>query len=343
MKAVMPGPDAPYQACSPREIAELFGVAAARVEAWLAAGLPQDDGLIDPMTACNWITLGPLAEAPVLSRRWRSYLAWFRPFVEGRDEARTVRWEREHAIFLPRDCRDLSWWLPEPIQHDRQQVGQPTAWSRAVSQSDTHSRIDIAEPSTTERMTGTCTVRVEPSRVGEDAVAALAELRAAVAEWIQEFTYIYRRHAHGDGDPAAAPRVGTCLDCALGFARHCAAAGWRWRLMAGVVARDEVSNAHYWLEVSDGGTWYPVDPSLPAIARMLGEDPAPWIAAYTGGCDARRILLAQDPHPLGDQDMPVFCSMSPGEAVVTHSDERCDAWGCIDWVLGATSGSFSLV
>jgi hypothetical protein len=78
-----------------------------------------------------------------------------------------------------------------------------------------------------------------------------------------------------------------------------------------------------------------VDPSLPAIARMLGADWRSVARAYAGGCDARRVQLS--PQPISEAiGGPTVASLI-GEATV----DGVNAWACIDWVCGDCSAEFA--
>ena len=118
-------------------------------------------------------------------------------------------------------------------------------------------------------------------------------------EFVHEYRYGYRHHHFADGhirEPVL--EYGTCLDACLGFARRLTAEGREWRLLSGIFSRDDVANPHYWLQVhSVQRYWIDVDPTMPAIARMLGLDWQQWLWAYCGATDCRRIVLASHEPP----------------------------------------------
>ena len=161
-------------------------------------------------------------------------------------------------------------------------------------------------------------------------------LQAVVEPLVAEFRYEYRRHDHAERT-AEAPLTGTCLDCALALLRALRAAGRAADLEGGIVARSDIANAHYWVVVeTTGGRRIPIDPSIPAIARMLGADWRAWTRAYLGAIDARRITLSSraSAWPAADRR---FVDPVPGEA-------WCDQgglWACQDWVCGRTLADFT--
>jgi hypothetical protein len=117
------------------------------------------------------------------------------------------------------------------------------------------------------------------------------------------------------------------------------AKGWPARLVGGIVPRDDLVNPHFWVEVQLGESWLPIDPTLPAIARMLGEDWRAWVHAWTGACDGRRIRLWTGPSSLTDLRCPGE-SAACGEITGCVGGQPIDGWHCLDVVCGETSGSF---
>lgn len=350
-----PGRQEPYAPHSADGIAELFGVGVERVADWLDQGLEQDrNGLIDVFSCCNWLSWGRLDEVPVLARRWRSFLRWFEPFVAGRDRQRRVRWRRRHRLFLPDlAVPTLDWYLPDPHEHgERQRVLAVTPLRCGGIAAERHARegyqrLRLVQPEETPECEGLAEVVLAPQRVLDQGEAEHATLLRLLEDHVAEFRYLYRRHVHADDVTTAAAwfPFGTCLDCALGLGARLAESGRRWRLCGGIVCSDAIANPHYWIEVeAAGGRRVPLDPSLPAIARMLGADWRAWARAYTGGCDARRITLALGPNPLAERLERAFVSLVPGEAVATRrvGSTSC-AWPCIDWVCGWTGGTFEPV
>lgn len=340
MRELEPGPDQPYPPGDAATIGDLFGVDVEAVARWLDQGLPTEaDGRVDPMVCCNWLSWGRLDRCPALARRWRAYLACFEPHRSGRDERLLHRWDRRHALYLPGPVTGLRWWLPGPRGRGTQAVaadhgldgdGLTTAvrsaggWLLAADAAD--GVVEVSGAAEVE----VSTWRVDPPAAESEALLAL------VAEVVGGFRYEYRRHAHADRSAPAGG--GTCLDCAVATASALEAAGWRCTLEGGIVARSDIANAHYWVVVTlDDGRAAPIDPSIPAIARMLGEDWHAWLGAYLGAIDARRICLGS-----ADEDWPSnaarFVHPVPGEA-------WCDQgglWGCQDWVCGRTLAGFSV-
>lgn len=335
-----PGPDQPYPPQDAAALGELFGVDAAAVRRWIDAGLtPLADGRIDPMTACNWLSWGRLERSPALARRWRRWQACFEPHRLGLTERVEYRWRRHHALYLPRPVTCLRWWLPDPVDRGVQVCGRavPLAGSAlAVEPEAGGTSLRAEAASAVLEVAGEARVRVATWRV-ELPPSLRVELRDVTEAVVGAFRYEYRRHSHGDGQ-VDAPWTGTCLDCALVLKRTLEERGHACALEGGVVARDEIANPHYWVVVSDP-QWgvIPIDPSIPAIVRMLGGEWRDWIPAYLGAIDARRITLSSGTRswPGGDER---FLDPVPGEA-------WCDQgglWECQDWVCGRTRAGFDV-
>jgi hypothetical protein len=341
VNAFGPGPAEPYPAADATAIADLFGVDAAAVAGWLDDGLPHAGDLIDPMVCTNWLSWGRLDRAPILARRWHVYLAGFRAHRQGQAARHRVTWNRSHTLYLPEAVISADWWLPDPIACDWQQLEQCGDLSDLRARSAGGQWLCRSEPSTTWEVHGSATV-VVASQHGNCDAAVVSAMRDVVAE----FRYGYRRHErherHERDEPRQVRKEGTCLDCALALGSHLSSLGRAWQLCAGLTARSAVANAHYWLLVEQaGGGWVPVDPSIPAIARMLGDDWQQWIDAYAGSLDAWRVTLAcAELTPAGAEQ---FVSVVPGQASAAMAGgEMCDAWACIDWVCGETVASFSI-
>lgn len=332
-----PGSSHPHPPLTPSALAGWLGVSRRQVAVWGEAGLPiQDDGRHDPFAACNWVVWHRLAEAPALARRWRTYLNHFRRSWK----LRRLVWNRTHHLYLPPGpVRDLCWCLPGPIDHPGiQQILAPGTLEGPAGpacQTAGGWRLDLPHADGPQVCRGRATVICRPVTAVDPAVGA--HLARLVAPLVDGFSYGYRhREPVCDGPPDQ----GDCLDCALALGRLLTADGWTWRLVGGLVAHPVVANPHFWLEVAAGSAgWIPVDASLPAIARMLGEDPRPWIHRLSGTCDAGRIILSVDPAPESDG----FPSATPGQArAILPDGTPVEAWPCLDWVGGDCTAEFTL-
>jgi hypothetical protein len=349
---VMPGVAHPHPPLTLSGLARFTHVDERVVRGWLAAGLPVTaDGRIDPFAAANWLSWGHFDECPALARRWRTYLVWFAPFVAGQDRARRLRWERTHGLYLPRIAGRLEWWLPRPSPTSGQTVADEALLSAAglvTAQADGwwHLSGDLGDEVPVAN--GMVTVGLSPQTVltpGDAEHAALVPLVEAVAG---TFRYEYRHHVVGEyaavfaGQAAPVARAGgSCLDCALALAARLAERGRPWRLIAGLVADSRIANPHFWIECEvTGGRWAPLDPSLPAIVRMVGGDWRAAARAWTGALDARRITLGVVGAGLAGVPGGVTVGSLMGEAVI---DGARNAWPCIDWVCGDCEAGFSEV
>ncbi|TVR14662.1 MAG: transglutaminase domain-containing protein [Planctomycetota bacterium] len=341
---VLPGSADPLPDVFPAALAEHYGVSLDQVIAWCDAGLAQErDGRLNPFTVCNWLSQGRLHLAPALARRWRSYLQWFRPFVQGRDEQRVYRWQRQHRCFFSVPPVQWHWWLPlvpntayqycledrlERAQRCR--VGGVSVWRL---QGTAEEALDVQ---------GHCSVRVESVRALPPDNAEYQSLYAIAEEFVSTFTYGYRRHRrHAHGLECSEDGSGSCLDAALILAQRYRSAGRPATIVGGIIANDALANPHFWVEVGTCHGPTVVDPSIPAIAKMLGEDWQAWLAAYVGGMDARRITLARGMSPLPGV-LPHTFNWSIGEVMVQDAAGSWrNAWPCIDWVCGECQGIFN--
>lgn len=334
MTPIGPGDAQPYPVVDAAAIAELFAVPVDAVHRWQQRGLPVAADGIDPMACCNWLSWGRLHEAPALARRWRAYLATFAAHRRGERRRHRITWDRRHSLYLPAAVTGAArWWLPSPLPataSQRRHTETPLApGARFQDGGQLLERGPAARPWTVH---GRATVTVATHLGASDTTLA-----AVVRELVAEFRYGYRRH---DPDEPRRSRLdGTCLDCALALGARLDGIGRPWRLCGGLTARTAISNAHFWLEVAVAHReWTPVDPSIPAVARMLGVDWEPWVDAYLGAVDARRITLACAAVPAVGPPSPV-----PGRATVQLADGTArDAWPCIDWVCGETAASFTV-
>jgi hypothetical protein len=351
---IAPGPAHPHPPFDDAGLAGFAQVDADTVRGWRAAGMPTDAaGRTDPFTCLNWLSWGHLELYPALARRWRTYLRWFAPFVAGEDRPRRMRWQRTHRLFLPPNLHlaGLTWWLPTVPDHTGQAVQGEQTLAADGMRTEVEAGFFRLTGATEAPARGEVEVALTPYRAlvpGDGDHAALADLLEQVAA---EFHYEYREHTPWEypaaaADPAPRPSTrwaGSCLDCAQTLARLVEARGRPWRLVGGIVAHDAIANPHFWIEVDSTAGWTPLDPSLPAIARMLGADWRPFARAYAGGLDARRVTVA-----VGDQGrsgVPGGATLGSaiGEAVVTLEGQTRNAWPCLDWVTGECTATFTTV
>lgn len=344
-----PGPRDPYPITDAAGIADSYAVSTAVVQQWRDAGCPTEpDGGFDPMAVCNWLSWGRLDQAPALARRWRTFLNWFAGGTRSGEIGRCYALTQQRQLLVPHDDLAWQWQVPVPIAHGAvQSVSGQSVSGESVAQAGRSAQAwELQAASAIGRgcgaaelsVTSTVTVQAQP------ATEALAALVPLVTELVAGFTYGYRRHTP-DGRCFAA--AGTCLDLAATLRDRLLATGRACRLIAGLIPRDDLANPHYWLEVETrSGGWAVVDPSLPAIARMLDADWQTWIRMCTGGCDARRVVLAVAE---ADESVATLLQRSPGAVTVTNggsgagsaasttscSDIGPTAWACQDWVCGA--------
>ncbi len=354
-----PGTAHPHPPLAAEDLAERLSVSTPEVLSWLKEGLPAQGGLIDPFAAANWLCWGRLERCPLLARRWQAYLRWFAPHVHGQDAPARYRVTQDHRLYLPHAVPGLSWYVPRiPVCQDQPEARVVERLSpRASGSPETTTvgpfeRFTWSEPIAAPRVVGETEVLVTPRPLDLfPDHRMLVELVAALAN---EFRYEYRHHlpAEDPRDPLPIGRdgiSGSCLDCALELGRRLDELGRPWRLCTGIIANSVVANPHFWLKVDTTIGWVPVDPSLPAIARMLGADWMAYVDAYVGGCDARRITLAE-----GTLHLPMIpggatVGSSIGEAIADAPDDaagkpgvaKLNAWACIDWVCGDCSWSFA--
>ncbi len=360
-----PGAAHPHPPLGIGELARFLHVAPLTARRWLDQGLPRlPDGRIDPFTAANWLAWGHLDDCPTLARRWRNYLTFFAPFAAGQERARRLRWTRHHRLCLPGPAAALDWWLPRVPSRPGQQVhgaqglaGDGLACT--VHESFLHLR-SVAVDFTTQ-VSGAVDVALTPRTVLAAGDPGHAELAALVTEVAGAFRYEYRHHDVGEYvgalgwipgapllDAALVPTTGSCLDLALTLATRLTARSRPWRLCSGIIAATHLANPHFWIEAEParGGEWIPLDPTLPALVRMMGGEWRALAARYAGACDARRVCLRVGDPLVRDPllaDIPGGASLDGtiGEAVATMSDgRRLNAWPCIDWVGGECEAEF---
>lgn len=357
---VHPAAAHPHPPLPAEDLADRLGVSTAAVLAWIKEGLPQQGGLVDPFACANWLSWGRLDRCPALRRRWQSYLRWFEPHLHAADAPQRYRARQEHTLFLPRPVTELAWFLPRPAVTTCQPQVQQVAPPRAVTTSAEAPAPEAAEAplacaagpfwrlvwpqgtATPPRIACEWAVQVVPHPV--DVVPDHAELLALVRALVADFRYEYRHHQPQDERTPTRIRderlSGSCLDCALELGRRLSERGRAWKLCHGVVASSAVANPHFWLKVDTTTGWLPVDPTLPAIARMLGADWERYCDAYVGGCDARRITLSETDTPVPGVPGGSSLGSRIGEAIAVMDGARVNAWPCIDWVCGECQWSF---
>lgn len=314
-----PGDDHPNAPCPAAEIAGRLRVSESDVAAWIADGCPAlSDGRLDPYVVSNWLSWGRLDRCPALARRWNAWLRWFT--TTGRPCRIVV--QRAQTCLLP-VARSLHWQVPEPGDAPGQHVlarqwdeGEPGEGCRLLERA----------PAREHRWTAEDELALEP-QAAEPRDRAMFE--GLLSELAASFTYAYRRHR--PGEPVTT--TGTCLD----LARLCGDAltrlGRPWRLVAGVVAHRGLANAHFWVEADDGPAgWIPLDPTIPAVARMLGADWRTLVPLAVGRHDARRIRVAATAGPVGDDLGGI------GGRLDATGDE---AIYCTDWAIGECGWSIA--
>jgi Transglutaminase-like superfamily len=346
---LQPGLAHPYAPMSPAALADFVHVPIEEVYRWLDLGLPKTDvGLIDLFACSNWLCWGYLHRCPALARRWRTYLTFFASFVAGMDRPRYVRWEQQRRIYLPTPTTTLSWWIPRAEQTANQQLDQmapPTASGFIVDEETSWWRLERQLPEAEPTVTLSCQARLTPRAAlssTQDDHAILWQLMREVAG---TFQYLYRHHPHADyaadlvTGKIIQPRwSGSCLDCAMTLASLLSDRQRPWRLVTGIVAQSAIANPHFWLETEiAGGEWIPLDPSLPAIVRMVGGDWQTAAAAWTGGLDARRVTIGT----VGPGIAGIPGGSTVGSLIGEAVTDKKNAWACLDWVCGDCEATFT--
>jgi hypothetical protein len=329
-----PGAQHPWQPLTTDDAAELLRVPVARIEEWSAIGLlRQADGRFTALDLINWTTWNRLTDCPVLARRWQTFRTWFLGAAAQRP--RTRRWQRRPHLFLPGIPDHLIWRLPAPLTVSGQQVVQDDGVQAAGFHCHREEHPQVAwwvlngvPSSAVVTATGEAQIRLMPDRILSEDTIAHARLVDAMAAVVERFRYEYRFHPPGELHPALArpAQQGSCLDIALALGDLLGRDGWTWRLGVGIVARSGIANPHAWLECrGDDGAWIPLDPTLPAVERMLGGDWRAVLGRAVGVRDTARITLAL----VGADDPPLVAA----EAVIagtTHDAGDCYDWACAD-------------
>lgn len=313
----------PNGPCAADELARRLAVPAADLARWRDDGMPAlPDGRLDPYAVTNWLSWGRLDRCPALARRWRTWLRWFT--TTGRPCRLEVR--RAQTCYLP-EPRPLRWLVPEPADAPGQRVLART-WSEGEPQGDCR-LLRRAAAAAAHAWSCSDEIALEAASA---AVDDRPGLEALLVELAGSFAYAYRQHTPADaGDDARGD--GTCLDLALRCGAELARRGRRWRLVSGVAAHRALANVHFWVEAEGcGGEWIPLDPTIPAVARMLGPGWRPLAALAVGRHDGRRIRLAS-------------CE-GPVKADLGGIAGRLDAAGdealyCTDWAVGECAWSIA--
>ncbi len=335
-----PGDNHPYAPESLEDTASHYGITKSRLLQWVDEGLPLlNNNTIDSFNACNWITWNRLNDAPALARRWKSYLAWFQPFISNQERSRTYRCTRTHTLYLPAQTHStIKWALPTPMNNTHQHLEHCDLFRGVDSNTcdhTTYQEVSSTTPRKSYTVESNCTVHV--NAFIKTAPTIKTKLRELLEPFLHEFIYGYRHHQHDDGGIPEKRMDGSCLDCALTAQSILEEHGWASTLCGGIIASTALANPHFWLEVTDGSKTTYVDPSLPCIARMLGAETEPWMSAYIGGVDARRVWLSKGPSQFACTPHSQFISAATGTAEV----DGINAWHCIDWVCGECSWQFN--
>ncbi len=341
MQRCLPGVSHPNAPIDRATTAKRFGVSADQVEQWLIEGLPIDEaGFIDPFVCCNWLSWGPLDTAPRLKRLWRQFLAHFRPFILGKNDEKRITWKRETVVHLPPGVDHVQWFIVRMFDD--------FDWQKSIQMSDisfnAECSFDVCEQYWQAELKHpqphafvSYDISINAQRKLNESDQEFSELYPLFCEIIEAFDYHYRVHALDD-HPRKDVLRGTCLDLALYAGALLEERGRAWRLCGGVIAHNTLLNAHHWIEVETQKGWVPFDGSIPAIARMLGEDWREWAHHYCGGLDTGRIALSRGP---GFWDVPEqnFISAATGAVIAQVNDQWLNAWPCLDWVCGECDGS----
>lgn len=345
-----PGAHHPYAPMSPSALARFVHVPVPEVARWLAEGLPQTaDGLIDPFVCSNWLCDGRLDRCPTLARRWRTYLLFFAPFLAGQDRVRQVTWTRTQRVYLPAPARHLTWWLARAAATSSQQVAHevaPLLSGAEIVPSAGWWRIAGTDLGMEPTITAVTRLHLSPHTVLAPDSDDHRDLATLMEEMVASFRYEYRHHqpweyqqAFSDRTRTAVRQVGSCLDAALTLGAALTSRNRPWRVIGGVVADSRIANPHFWLEVDTTAGWAPLDPTLPAIVRMVGGDWRAAVRAWTGAIDARRVTLGLVGAGVDDIPGGASCGSLMGEVIA----DGINAWPCVDWVCGDCESSFDEV
>lgn len=319
-----PGDAHPNGPCDGGSLAGRLGINRAELDALVARGLPQlTDGRFDPYAAVSWLSWNALDACPALARKWRTWLRWFT--TPGKQLRLSV--QRAQTVYLP-EARPLSWLVAEPPDAPGQRI-LGRIWQDGVAEG-TARRIERPQAQREHTWRAEDDLELTPLAVEPRdrrwCEALLGDLAAA-------FTYSYRRYRPGE----AVAWTGTCLDLALLSGAELDRRGREWRLVCGVVAHRVLANVHFWVEMDDGPAgWIPLDPTIPAVARMLGPDWRSALAPAIGRHDARRIRVGSAPGATCRDGGLGGCA-----GVITAAGD--DASFCTDWAIGECSWSVAAI
>ncbi len=356
--AITPNAAHPYGPTSATRLAGHFDLDLQQVQEFLDQGMPGSLERCDPFLCYNWLCRQRLDAVPALARRWRTFTKWFQPHLQGERESRRVTWQRQHALYLPQAVSNLRWAIPQIAASSHQVVEKNDTPLAILADHASASglvpvgtwrrqnaawRLDQQQATPGLQMRQELQLVVHSQTVLSPDDAEHTTLLHLLEPLVAGFRYGYRQHQLDDRLPAAQARYpdGSCLDCALlaqGLLRD---RGWNSRLVAGVLAHSAIANPHYWLEVQCDAGWAPVDVSMAAMARMLGEDWRAWLSAWVGSCDARRVRIGHTDGSFIGLHECQYVSCAPGAVAVAGAD-GCwqSAWNCIDWVCGLCSDQF---
>lgn len=341
-----PGDRHPWGPLMPAAAAEVLRVAGSTLDAWCAAGLARRaDGRFDALELINWVTWNRLGECPVLARRWRTFVTWFAG-IEGL-KRRTLCWRRTQRLHLPGRVERLIWWIPAPPMLPGQRVVRDSGLAAAgCTAARAHGRwcLTGTPPEAAVVATGEVELTLQPTVFLPPDAAEHRQLAGLVEALAADFRYEYRFH-ECRGLPPDAPTPerwsGSCLDAALTMGALCDRLGRRWRLMGGLVAHAAIANPHFWIEcLGEAGVWIPVDPTIPAVWRMLGRDWRTIVPRVVGWRDSCRITLS-----CGDAGIPGIPGGASwrslgGEALAVVAGVERNAYPCIDWVCADCEAAF---
>ncbi|MEK7414949.1 MAG: transglutaminase domain-containing protein [Planctomycetota bacterium] len=322
-----PGDAHPNAPCSAEDLARRLDIELAVIDRWRQGGMPAlPDGRLDPFVVVSWVSWQRLNECPLLAGRWRAWLSWFTTVAK----PVRVSVRRSQQVFLP-ESRSVRWWVPEPPDAPGQRI-IARQWSEGTACGQYHRLITRTIPATTHQWTAEDEIELAPHQAEP---RDRSYFEALIADFAGAFTYSYRRHRPGE----AVSWTGTCLD----IAQLCGAELDRrqrpWRLVSGVVAHRQLANPHCWVEVDDGSAgWIPLDPTIPAIARMLGADWRAVIPLAVGRHDARRIRVGDSAH-----SPPASTALDLGGAMGAVEADGDGALACTDWAIGECSWSIAVV
>ncbi|HEX3132370.1 MAG TPA: hypothetical protein VHX44_02175 [Planctomycetota bacterium] len=347
---LLPGTRHPYAPMALSTLARFVHVPVVEVARWIAEGLPQTaNGLIDPFVCSNWLCAGRLDRCPTLARRWRTYLLFFAPFIAGQDRVRRLTWTRSQRLYLPQRPAHLTWWLARAATTGAQEVEHedtPALPGTTTSAAGHWWRIDGTPGEAEPQLSAATQVRITPRQVLASGSLDHQELVQVMEDVVGAFRYEYRHHQPSEYHAAFTNNVidqvrqsGSCLDAAMAMGAELTRRSRPWRVVAGVVADSRIANPHFWIEVDSTVGWAPLDPTLPAIVRMVGGDWRTAVRAWTGACDARRLTLGVVQEGVPDIPGGSTSGSLMGEAVA----DGVSAWPCLDWVCGDCEAEFSEV